>query len=78
MHNESIFAPGPPRGNDINSRKKHEREVMCVTHEHNRLDENNLGFVMHGILFGANKAIGSADVNVALVIVYKIKEKDNV
>lgn len=30
------------KGNDINSRKKHVREVIRLTHEHNRLDQRNL------------------------------------
>lgn len=42
LQTESIFAPGPAKETDINSRKKHEREVMCLTHEHNRLDQRNL------------------------------------
>lgn len=30
------------KGNNINSRKKHEQEVMRLTQEHNRLDQRNL------------------------------------
>lgn len=36
-----------PTGSDINSRKKHEQEVMYIIHEHNRLHQRNLGSCMH-------------------------------
>lgn len=56
-----------PTGNYINSRKKHEKEVMHITHELNRLDQSNLGF-MRAFLFAAiNAEEGNTDIDVSLV-----------
>lgn len=69
VHNGYMCARIPP-GNDINSRKKHEEEVMYITHEHNRLDQSNLGFILCAFLFEANKAVtylGNDDVDAAIV-----------
>lgn len=68
----STFVAGSPTGNDINSRKRHEKEVMYITHEHNRLDQSNLGFILHAFLFAANKAVlGNVYVDAAVVVLQK-------
>lgn len=45
-------------GNNINSKKKQEREVMRLTHEHNRLDQRNLVFGLRFYLQTAGRSVG--------------------
>lgn len=61
LHTASIFALWDHKGNDINSRKKHEREVMRLAHEHNRLDQRNLVSCARFYLQTAGTSVGDKD-----------------
>ena len=80
MHNDSIFAPGPPQ-EMISIPGKSMKRRSCLTHEHNRLDHSNLGFFPVCIsicIFSPNKAAGGqTDIDVA-VVAAEIEKKDNV